>query len=107
MNYKDLEELLDKIEVDSMCRDEIFYDTEYGYESRRVQFFKNIRRLQEYFDGYLSEEENLMKGIEFDKYKYPIIKHPKEKTKDEKQLWEIMKTVNSYSRREEEDPNID
>ena len=98
MNYKDLEELLDKIEVDSMCRDEIFYDEGYGYELRRFHFFKNIRRLQQYFEGYLLEEEDLMKGIEFDEYGIPICKPPKEKEGSEKVLWEIMKGVNSYSR---------
>ena len=99
MNYKDLEELLDKIEMDSMCRDEIFYDEDYGYEGRRVQFFKYIRSLQEYFEFYLSEEENLMKGIEFDSNGIRIIKPPKEKEKSDKILWEIMKRVNSYSRK--------
>ena len=44
MNHRDLKELLNKIDRGSMCRDEIFYDEEYGYEIRRVEFFKNIRK---------------------------------------------------------------
>jgi len=99
MNHRDLKELLNKIDRGSMCRDEIFYDEEYGYEIRRVEFFKNIRELQEYFEYYLLEKENLMKGIEFDNHGFPICKEPTEKKEGEEHLWGIMKGVNSYSQR--------
>ena len=84
MNYKDLQELLDKIELDSMCRDEIFYDSEDGYEDRRKQFFKLIRNLQRYFEYYLEYEEQIM--------------NTKYDDDGNKVMWNVMKGVNSYSR---------
>ena len=82
MNYKDLKELLDKIEIDSMCRDEIFYDRGEGLEERRRLFFQYIRELQRYFDWYLESEKQIMNSP----------------NKDDDPMWEIMKTQNSYSR---------
>ena len=85
MNYKDLKELLDKIEKDSMCRDEIFYDRGEGMRKRRRLFFKYLKELKVYFDWYLESEDDIMK-----------IENQNEDT-----MWEIMKTQNSYSRQEE------
>ena len=77
MNYKDLKELLDKIEEGSMCRDEIFYDRGEGLEERRRLFFQYIRELQLYFDWYLESEERIMNSP----------------NKDDDPIWEIMETV--------------
>ncbi len=60
MNHKDLQQLVDKIEIDSMCRDEVFYDTGKGVTERNTKFFKHIRTLQRYFDYYLCEEKRIM-----------------------------------------------
>ena len=95
MNYKDLQELLEKIEVDSMCRDEIFYDTQYGYEGRRVEFFKNLKELQVFFRHYLYHEKELMKGIEFDEHKHVIIKEPKELQDGEEQFMGLINGKNN------------
>ena len=62
MNYKDLKELLDKIEKDSMCRDEIFYDRGEGMRKRRRLFFKYLKELKVYFDWYLESEDDIMNG---------------------------------------------
>jgi hypothetical protein len=88
MNYKDLQELLDEIQSDSMCRDEIFYDSEDGYEERRIKFFQLIRKLQRYFEYYLEYEEQIM-NTEYD-------------DDGDKVMWNVMKGVNSYSRRKDE-----
>ena len=85
MNYKDLKELLDKIEIDSMCRDEIFFDRGEGVEERRTLFFQYIKELQSYFDFYLSNKEPIMNTT----------------TEDSDPMWEVMKTINSYSLQKE------
>ena len=89
MNYKDLKELLDKREIDSMCRDEIFFDRGEGVEERKTLFFQYIKELQGWFDFYLYHKKQIMS------------KPPE----DNEPMWEIMKTVNSHSRQKESEMN--
>ena len=91
MNNRDLEKLVDKINRGSMSRDEIFYDRDYGNESRRVDFIKQCRELQSYMNYYLDNEETILEGIKYDKYGFPICK---EDSKDEV----FRGIVNEYNR---------
>ena len=80
MNHKDLKHLLDKIETDSMCRDEIFFDRDDGYKDRRIMFFKHMKKLMNHFDWYL-ECENKIMNTDYD-------------NNDDDGFWGIVKSVN-------------
>ena len=72
MNNRDLGKLVEMIDRGSMSRDEIFYDKDYGNESRRVDFIKQCRELQSYMNYYLDNRETILEGIKYDKYGFPI-----------------------------------
>ena len=64
MNHTDLKRVIDNIKIDSMSRDEIFYDSGVGVEERKTLFFQHIRELQKWFDYYLEHEEMIMRPVE-------------------------------------------
>ena len=90
MNHKDLELLIDKIEVDSMCRDEVFYDCGEGVTDRNTKFFNNIRKLQRYFKFYLENEEDIMNRID------------EKGEKINPEFTGLVKSVNEYERQKSE-----
>ena len=87
MNHNDLEELIDKIESDSMCRDEVFYDSGIGVTQRNTMFFQNIRKLQHHFDFYLEHEDDIMGRNE-----------ENEKGGEHPEFSNIVKSVNKHER---------
>ena len=65
MNYKDLKELVEKIELDSQERDHIFYlGKGKDKDEQRHLFFKYVREVKHYMDYYLENEETVMKEVQ-------------------------------------------
>ena len=69
MYVKELQQLVDSIEIDSMSRDEVFYDSGQGTTQRRIKFFELIDELQGYFNFYNEHKEQIMNSCEEDEVK--------------------------------------
>ena len=65
MKYKDLKELLNKIELDSQERDHIFYLGEgEDMDKERHLFLKYVKEVKHYMDYYLENEETIMGEVQ-------------------------------------------
>ena len=56
MSNSDLKTLLDKIKLDSMCRDRVFYDDKMD----KKEFFRLIKELLVFFSYYLENEDEII-----------------------------------------------
>ena len=72
MGIKDLEKLLNIIEVDSMSRDRIFYDMEMD----KKEFYKLVNKLSNYIIFYLENEDKIIKEWEESNKKNNITDNP-------------------------------
>lgn len=72
MGIKDLEKILNVIEVDSMSRDRIFYDMEMD----KKEFYKLVNKLSNYLLFYLENEDKIIKEWEESNKKNDITDNP-------------------------------
>ena len=69
MYVKELQQLVDSIEIDSMSRDEVFYDSGQGTTLRRKTFYDLLDELQGWINYYNEHKEQIMNSCEEDEVK--------------------------------------